>query len=373
MFRVLNGKGDLRADSLPHHVPGSGSNRDGAHRHSGTISGITGRLVICRHVVDSASRFQRLYGARDKSAPAILGVVKRFVAGMGVTQAFRTDNGAEYTNPTFVYYCNGLGIRRERIASSTTQQNGPVESGLSRTIKTAHAARFQVNKLFPDVHLERLKGVRDPWASEGFNRFATTANSGMLSPHKYFSGTARQGRSCRSARRRTIVFHGGAKWTPTCACVFPEFRIQPWKRLHYDDGRRDEKVHALARRYMTPAARDAYLPGPDSWIGSVPFIIWCRNAGLCVHPADTYNYCHACYCSSYRRAGACISCRRTRAATKPPSINSRSRCSETGVRGGSAYAWTHARRNARDEGLTPQHGCDVPCLIGAKICHPRGV
>ena len=33
--------------------------------------------------VDSASRFQRPYGTRDKSASAILGVVQRFVAGMG--------------------------------------------------------------------------------------------------------------------------------------------------------------------------------------------------------------------------------------------------------------------------------------------------
>ena len=48
--------------------------------------------------------------------------------------------------------------------------------------------------LFPDVHLEQLKRVRDPdgtslwmesvlWASERFNRSATTANSSMLSPY----------------------------------------------------------------------------------------------------------------------------------------------------------------------------------------------
>ena len=48
--------------------------------------------------VDSASRFQRPYGTRDKRACAILGLVHRFVADMGVPRAFRTDNGAEYTN-----------------------------------------------------------------------------------------------------------------------------------------------------------------------------------------------------------------------------------------------------------------------------------
>ena len=39
-----------RADFAPRHVPGSGSNRYGSHRHRGTIPGITGRLAMCRHV-----------------------------------------------------------------------------------------------------------------------------------------------------------------------------------------------------------------------------------------------------------------------------------------------------------------------------------
>ena len=112
--------------------------------------------------VDSASCFQRPYGTRDKSASVILGVVQRFVADMGVPPAFGTDNGAEYTNSAFVEYCNSLQIRRELTAPYAPQQNGPVESGLSRAIKAGHAARIEVNRLFPDVHLERLKGVRDP-------------------------------------------------------------------------------------------------------------------------------------------------------------------------------------------------------------------
>ena len=150
--------------------------------------------------VDSASRFQRPYGTRDKSASAILGVVQRFVADMGVPRVFRTDNGTEYTNSAFVEYCNGLQIRRELTAPYTPQQNGPVESGLSRAIKAGHAARIEVNRLVPDVHLEQLKGVQNPdgtslwmesvlWASEGFNRSATTANGGMLSPYESFYGS----------------------------------------------------------------------------------------------------------------------------------------------------------------------------------------
>ena len=147
--------------------------------------------------VGSASRFQRPYGTRNKSASDILGVVQRFVADMGVSRAFRTDNGTEHTNSAFVEYCNSLQIRRELTAPYTPQQNGPVDSGLSRAITAGHAARIEVNRLFPDVHLEQLKGVRDPdgtslWmasvlqASEGFNRSATMANSGMLSPYEIF-------------------------------------------------------------------------------------------------------------------------------------------------------------------------------------------
>ena len=143
--------------------------------------------------VDSASRFQRPYGTQAKSASAILGVVQRFVADMGVPRVFRTDNVAEYTNSTFVEYCNSLQICRELTAPYTPQQNGPMESGLSRAIQAGLAARIKVNRLFPDVHLERLKGIRDPdgsslwmesvlWASEIFDRSTTTANSGMLFP-----------------------------------------------------------------------------------------------------------------------------------------------------------------------------------------------
>ena len=152
--------------------------------------GASGYVVM---IVDSASRFQRPYGTRDQSASAILGVVQRFVADMGLPRAFRTDNGTEYTNSDFVKYCNRLQIRRELTAPYTPQKNGPVESGLSRALKAGHAARLEVNNLFPDVHLDQLKGVRDPdgvslwmesvlWASEGFNRSATTANRAFREP-----------------------------------------------------------------------------------------------------------------------------------------------------------------------------------------------
>ena len=80
--------------------------------------------------MDSASHPQRPYGTRDESAAAILAVVKRFIVDMGVLQAFRSDNGAEYTNHSLMEYCNNLWIRRELTAPYTPQQNGPVESVL---------------------------------------------------------------------------------------------------------------------------------------------------------------------------------------------------------------------------------------------------
>ena len=143
---------------------------------------------------------------------------------IALPRAFWTDNSTEYTTSEFVEYYNSLQIRRELTAPYTPQQNGPVESGLSRALKAGHAVRLEVNKLFPDVHLDQLKGVRDPdgaslwmesvlWASEGFNRSATTANSGMLSPYEVFFGSRPPMPVCHSASRRIIASRGRLKWT----------------------------------------------------------------------------------------------------------------------------------------------------------------
>ena len=200
MLEVFDGQGHPRADTAPHHVPGRGSTRHGPHRHRGTVPGILGRLAVRRHVCGQRFTLSAPIRDTDKSTSAILGVVQRFAADMGVPRAFRTDNGTEYTNSAFVEYCNSLHIRRELTVPYTPQQNGPVESGLSRAIKAGRAARIEVNRLFPDVRVEQLKGVRDPdgtslwmeyvlWASEGFTCSATTANGGKLSPYEIFYGS----------------------------------------------------------------------------------------------------------------------------------------------------------------------------------------
>ena len=69
-----------------------------------------------------------------------------FVADMGGARAVRPDIGAEYTNLVFIDYCNGLGIRLELTAPSMPQQNGPVESGFSTTIKAGHTPRREAKK-----------------------------------------------------------------------------------------------------------------------------------------------------------------------------------------------------------------------------------
>ena len=149
--------------------------------------------------VDSASRLQRPYGTRDKSAAAILAVVKRFLADMGVPRAFRSDNGAEYTNHSFMEYCNSLGIRQEWTAPYTPQQNGPVESALWRAFKVGHAARLGISNIYPDIRVNEVEGSTDAaatslwmdtllWALECFNRSASAANDGWLSPHDIFYG-----------------------------------------------------------------------------------------------------------------------------------------------------------------------------------------
>ena len=147
--------------------------------------------------VDSASRLQQPYGVRDKSAAAILSVVKHFVADMGVPRTFRTDNGTEYSNSMFVDFCDGRGIRREFTAPYTPQQNGPVESAISRAFKPGHAARLGVPQLYPDIRLGEIRGCTDAagtrlwlesllWASECYNRAATSVNDEWLSPHEIF-------------------------------------------------------------------------------------------------------------------------------------------------------------------------------------------
>ena len=85
----------IRAPTLHHNTSRAASPIDMVHIDTtGPFQESLGSSRCVVMFMDSASRVRRPYGAQDKSASAILGVVKYFVVDMGVPRAFRTDNGA---------------------------------------------------------------------------------------------------------------------------------------------------------------------------------------------------------------------------------------------------------------------------------------
>ena len=200
MFDLFAGKG-YRAPT-PHYATRRATQPLGLV-HIDTAEPYPTSLGGSRYVVmfvDSASRLQRPYGVRGKSAAAILSVVKRFVADMRVPRAFRIDNVTEYSNSMFVDFCNALGIRREFTTPYTPQQNGPVKSAISRAFKAGHATRPGVPQLYLDIRPEEIRGCTDAagtslwmesllWASECFNRAATSVNDEWLCPREIFCGS----------------------------------------------------------------------------------------------------------------------------------------------------------------------------------------
>ena len=75
--------------------------------------------------VDSASRWQRAYGMREKSDTTKY--VKHFLTdmnGMGTPGCFHMDGGGELTGREFTEFYNAVGIRREYTAPNTPKQTG---------------------------------------------------------------------------------------------------------------------------------------------------------------------------------------------------------------------------------------------------------
>lgn len=150
--------------------------------------------------VDSTSRLQRPYGIGEKSAFAILAVVKHFVANIGIPLTFRTDHSTEYLNGLFVDFCHNFVICREFTVPNTPQHNEPVESAISRAFKARHETHLGVRQLYPNVPLEEIWGCNDAegtslwleallWASECFNQVATSIIDEGLSSHEVFYGS----------------------------------------------------------------------------------------------------------------------------------------------------------------------------------------
>ena len=150
------------------------------YRHRWTLANFSRGVAVRRDV--HRQRFASTAAVRRarKSAAPISSVVKHFVADMEVPRAFRTNNGTEYSNSMFVDFCNGLGIRREFTAPYMPQENGPVESAISRALKPGHAARLGVPQLYPGIRLEEIWGCPDAaglasgWSRYSGHRSATT-------------------------------------------------------------------------------------------------------------------------------------------------------------------------------------------------------
>ena len=139
--------------------------------------------------VDSASRWMRPYGMNKKSETTAY--VKKIIADMnhkGRPRCFRTDNGGEFTGRSYVDFCDSARILRENPAPGKPPQNAVVESAIWRAMKGGHAARREIQRLFPHVDLRRIPDLGASgnrlwleavlWAADCFNRSAAKANTG---------------------------------------------------------------------------------------------------------------------------------------------------------------------------------------------------
>ena len=170
------------------------------HRHRWALSnfswGIAVRRGVRRQRFVSTAAVRRAREERGRHSFCRETLRGRHGSPTRVSHSQRT----EYSNSIFVDFCNGLEIRLEFTAPYTPQQNGPVESAISRDFKAGHAARLGVPQLYPDIRLEEIRGCTDTagtslwlesllWASECYNRAATSVNDEWLSPHEIFYGS----------------------------------------------------------------------------------------------------------------------------------------------------------------------------------------
>ena len=136
----------------------------------------------------------RPYGIRTKSETTAY--VQTFLSdtdAMGRPLYFRTDNGGEFTDRSFIELCDAVGIRRECTTPGEPQQNAVVESAIWRAMKGGHAARREIRRLFPVVDLARISHVGADgnrrwleavlWVADCFNRSAAKASTGWRSPY----------------------------------------------------------------------------------------------------------------------------------------------------------------------------------------------
>ena len=153
MFSMFDGKGKPGANCPSHDDARQEADGSGTHQHRGPFPGISRGIAVRRYV-----RGQRLPPPSSIRHPRQQ--YGRHPTDMGVPRAFRSDNGAEYTNHSFVEYCNNLGIRRELTAPYTSQQNSPAESALWRAYNAGHTARLGVSNIYRTSVWKRSGALR---------------------------------------------------------------------------------------------------------------------------------------------------------------------------------------------------------------------
>ena len=94
VFMVFTSERDPRRHSAPHDGKGAIANGTDQHRYRGTLPGVPRGLAVYNHVPEQRLSSPATLRDSGQSAPAILTVVKCFVADMEVPSAFRTDIGS---------------------------------------------------------------------------------------------------------------------------------------------------------------------------------------------------------------------------------------------------------------------------------------
>ena len=145
---------------------------------------------------------------------------------MGVPRTFQIDNGQEYSNSIFVDICNDIGVRHEFTAPYTPQQNGPVESAISRAFNAGYAARLEIPQLYPDICLQEVRGCTDAaWNHSSWYRSVSTGRQHQRTTSdfprmKVSTGTARDRHCCPSSSSPPITkYHDSARRIPGPGCV----------------------------------------------------------------------------------------------------------------------------------------------------------
>lgn len=145
---------------------------------------------------------------------------------MGFPCTYRTENG----NGLFIDFRTNLGNRRELTTSYSSQQNGRVESAILRAFKAGHAVCLGVRQPYQNIRLVEIRGCNDVegtmlplesllWASECFNRAATSVKDELCSPYEVLTGADHHCHCYPSSSPHTTAPRASGSLTSGIACT----------------------------------------------------------------------------------------------------------------------------------------------------------